>query len=643
MMLLWAPPRSNAAMMPGTSAAVAAAVLAALISAAGSHRVPASAASHGWAPPSMAAAAQHLVDALLDGPHFIRGGRGVAPWRGVGYWQEANLDETFANYLLAPQGARGLPTASMVGNRTEAQRREEVVAAMQRSFFTYTAESLISGAAYSASNTSYDDLLWFALAYLRAHELCVTQPETFPCSVPLPEPVQQPCTCIPCGSASPHNYSGPGSHCSHATTMCNAGVKSAGTCYTLCATSCDCTALTCVVEMPSQSTTTLLSQGKKIFDFMYNHSWNEDYCEGGFAWAFKAQNYKNCVTNQQGVLVAAKLARLLGTEVVCDCKAGMSYAKIALHTSSWLFSAPMRNATNGLYNDGLRGPDLGHPNTLPCQNDNGTLWSCACLPLRISLMPRNSSTELCLNSGPTNSTVSQLTFSCGATHTDALNLIVDCQGLPLGIAVELHRLRGEQHYLDDALAISAAIQTTLVSPGRWPVATIADTAAAAVTAGVSTTGEAQAGPVLYEIGCATDPMCEWIYPPLPLPPWSNEPACKCDNNAMIFKGIVSRYLGYLRSYLAELSVIKVSGTTTTVPVRSSMSEQQQEQGRLALVRRNIDSFLHNNSRSVLANNQAARNGDYGLFWQGPVFGAIEFNSANLNQAVLDLFTTVISA
>ena len=51
--------------------------------------------------------------------------------------------------------------------------------------------------------------------------------------------------------------------------------------------------------------------------------------------------------------------------------------------------------------------------------------------------------------------------------------------------------------------------------------------------------------------------------------------------------------------------------------------------------------LHNNSRSVLANNQAERTGGFGVFWQGPVFGAIEFNSGNLNQAVLDLLTAVM--
>ena len=68
---------------------------------------------------------------------------------------------------------------------------------------------------------------------------------------------------------------------------------------------------------------------------MYDHSWNQDYCSGGFCWALKAQNYKNCVTNQQGVLVAAKLARLLPDGARCACKADESYRAIALRTSAW--------------------------------------------------------------------------------------------------------------------------------------------------------------------------------------------------------------------------------------------------------------------------------------------------------------------
>jgi hypothetical protein len=61
---------------------------------------------------------------------------------------------------------------------------------------------------------------------------------------------------------------------------------------------------------------------------------NEDYCKGGFAWALKSQNYKNCVTNQQGVLVASKLAVLLPTDAVCACKAKVSKLAVLLLTDA---------------------------------------------------------------------------------------------------------------------------------------------------------------------------------------------------------------------------------------------------------------------------------------------------------------------
>ena len=74
------------------------------------------AASSGAAPlpdphPSHPRAAE-LIDLLLGGPHFVANAS-LAPWVGVGYWQEANLDEAFANYLLATEG----------NNSTSARRR----------------------------------------------------------------------------------------------------------------------------------------------------------------------------------------------------------------------------------------------------------------------------------------------------------------------------------------------------------------------------------------------------------------------------------------------------------------------------------------------------------------------------------------
>ena len=56
--------------------------------------------------------------------------------------------------------------------------------------------------------------------------------------------------------------------------------RAAGTCYTTCAAECDCTALSCTIEVPGAGgTASLLDQGKLIFDYAYNKSWNTDYCQ----------------------------------------------------------------------------------------------------------------------------------------------------------------------------------------------------------------------------------------------------------------------------------------------------------------------------------------------------------------------------
>ena len=115
--------------------------------------------------------------------------------------------------------------------------------------------------------------------------------------------------------------------------------------------------------------------------------------------------------------------------------------------------------------------------------------------------------------------------------------------------------------------LSHAVQTHLTAPARWP------------------SGE---GGVLMEHACGQDRICGWVSPSLPT-------ACKCDNNQQIFKGIISRYLGYLLSYVSTLGTHPDQATAIT-------------------------EFLTNNANSVLANNKAAAGSapaGYGLFW--PVF------------------------
>ena len=76
----------------------------------------------------------------------------------------------------------------------------------------------------------------------------------------------------------------------------------------------------------------------------------------------------------------------------------------------------MRNASNALYNDGLR--PTATSNTT-CANDQGPMWSY-------------------------------------------------CQGLPIGYDIELHTLTGEPRYLTDALTIFAGVRGTLTAPASWP-------------------------------------------------------------------------------------------------------------------------------------------------------------------------------
>jgi predicted alpha-1,6-mannanase (GH76 family) len=391
-----------------------------------------------------------VLTRLFNSGHWMPELNGSA-WSTVGYWQEANLVEAMSNYLLLgmeagqstactciPCGSNtpgALPSGSCspavsdcsatspanagcytqcssscdcathtCGHADIPVSQHQVASAILRSFKAYPASWLIT---HPPESTSYDDLLWWALAYLRAYDLCQARPDLMSCTA------------------------------------------------------------------PSGNTTTLLAEARQIFDFVYDKSWNEDYCKGGFAWALKAQNYKNCVTNQQGVLVASKLAVLLPAGTVCACKANETYRAIALRTAAWLQQAPMRDISSGLFNDGLYCAAQTKPNNFTCTNDNGTVWSY-------------------------------------------------CQGLPLGYAQYLHRLTNRTAYLEDALKIVRAVQVQL---------TVA-------------LDKSDTIGILYEKGCAVDSVCDWVSPPLPS-------ACKCDNNQIIFKGIVARYLHYFGEYIHQ--------------------------------------------------------------------------------------------
>jgi len=411
-----------------------------------------------------------IVSQLFNSGHWnpsARGGFNESGWTYEGPWQVANLVEAFANFLIS------VPESSSLGNN-----HTYVAQSIQHTFSYFNASGLIDNNTQKFEASQYDDLLWWALAYVRTYELCLAKPELMPCTAP-----------------------GGGS---------------------------------------------LLDSARTIFDYTYDVSWNTDYCGGGFAWSLGTPNFKNCVTSQLGVTTAAKLALLLEAsghgDSKCNCKAQATYRTIALDTSAWLIRAPMRNTTTGLFNDALSKCNK----STECPNDNGPIWTY-------------------------------------------------CQGLPLGYDIFLWKLTGKASYIQDAIAIAAAVQVNLVASATWPETNIVPYA------------PTDRGNVLSELACDTK-NCT---PPLPL-------QCDCDSDQMIFKGIMSRYLGYLSAAL---------------PV----------DGPYAGNKKSIDSFLAQNAASVWNNNKDPNSYDFGLFWQGPLFRtktAYE-NSVYLNMAVLDLFNSLI--
>jgi len=85
------------------------------------------------------------------------------------YWKNANLMECFLNYAEAAADGAELSGAELYG--LVAAPNASFVAAVVRQFFAvYTAEYLVGT---KPENTSYDDMQWMSLTYLRAHELCL--------------------------------------------------------------------------------------------------------------------------------------------------------------------------------------------------------------------------------------------------------------------------------------------------------------------------------------------------------------------------------------------------------------------------------------------------------------------------------------
>ena len=101
-----------------------------------------------------------------------------------------------------------------------------------------------------------------------------------------------------------------------------------------------------------------LNTAISIFEHAHTHAWNA-HCGGGVQWK-QYVLYKNAVTNELYLLLAARLA-LLQTDTIKR----NYYKSIALNEWQWFKNSGMKNKDN-LYNDGL---------DKDCHTNMGTTWT----------------------------------------------------------------------------------------------------------------------------------------------------------------------------------------------------------------------------------------------------------------------------
>lgn len=108
--------------------------------------------------------------------------------------------------------------------------------------------------------------------------------------------------------------------------------------------------------------TSYLSMAETIFPFL-TKGWNPATCGGGEYWAINS-NYKNAITNELFLTVAAKLAnRTTGS-------ASANYLSWANKEWTWFKTSGMINSSN-LINDGITPPNANPP----CTNNGATEWT----------------------------------------------------------------------------------------------------------------------------------------------------------------------------------------------------------------------------------------------------------------------------
>ena len=150
-----------------------------------------------------------------------------------------------------------------------------------------------------------------------------------------------------------------------------------------------------------------LSMAKTIFSDMAANGWDTTTCGGGMWWN-KARTYKNAITNELFLTIAARLhERTAG-----DTGSG-SYLDWAMKEWTWFSNSGLINSSN-LINDGL---------TNSCTNNGQTTW----------------------------------TYN---------------QGVILGGLTDLYKITGTNSYLSEAEAIAGATISTLVYEAGYPRRTL---------------------------------------------------------------------------------------------------------------------------------------------------------------------------
>ncbi|KAK8040018.1 glycoside hydrolase family 76 protein [Apiospora rasikravindrae] len=172
-------------------------------------------------------------------------------------------------------------------------------------------------------------------------------------------------------------------------------------------------ALLRMYELTGNSTYLDIAKEDEAYIFKY---WLPETCKGGVIWNIPELKYKNAISNELYLELAASLHNLIPGDTF--------YLNRSMTQWAWFNSSGMINS-QWLINDGLLEPDPSDSSV--CRNNNAEVW----------------------------------TYN---------------QGVVLGGLVELHKATGDQKYLDTAIKIAdAVVNSATLSPGGILTETCSET------------------------------------------------------------------------------------------------------------------------------------------------------------------------